>query len=187
MFLSTLDLWQNAVFYARAYTTKSMGTSYGDQVSFTTLPLTIGLNLWGGIIFYLDGTGQHGLICVTTDQSTGAQWGCYGTSIQGTSTAIGTGNANTTAIVNGCAVGGIAARVCFYLSLNGYDDWYLPSNDELDQLNLQKAVIGGFTNTLYWSSSQSSINGAWSQNFTDGSHHAYDKSSPLYVRAIRSF
>ena len=50
----------------------------------------------GGIIFYIDFTGQHGLISATTDQSTGAQWGCFGTFLGVISTAIGTGQANTT-------------------------------------------------------------------------------------------
>jgi hypothetical protein len=87
----------------------------------------IGLSYAGGIIFYFDGTGQHRLISATTDQSSGAQWGCYGATIGGTSNAIGTGQANTTAIVNGCATAGIAARICNDLVLNGFSDWFLPS------------------------------------------------------------
>ena len=99
----------------------------------------IGASYGGGIIFYIDGTGQHGLISAITDQSTGAQWGCTGTFWGGTSTAIGTGQANTTIIVNGCsAIAGIAARICNDLVLNGYTDWFLPSLDELYQMYLQK-------------------------------------------------
>jgi hypothetical protein len=71
----------NTLYYIRAYATNSTGTSYGNQVSFTTLTFSIGLSYQGGIIFYIDGTGQNGLISSTTDQSAVAIWGCSGTLI----------------------------------------------------------------------------------------------------------
>ena len=83
----------------------------------------------GGIVFYLtDNTGQHGLEAAPVDQSAAAPWGCFGFSIPGVNgTAVGTGAANTAAIVAGCAEAGTAAKVADAYSLNGYDDWYLPS------------------------------------------------------------
>jgi hypothetical protein len=147
----------------------------------------IGQSYGGGIIFYIDSTGQLGFIAANSDQSTGAQWGCYGTSIGGTSTAIGTGQANTTAIINGCSTAGIAARVCNELVLNGYDDWFLPSRDELYQMYLQKTFIGDFVSYLYWSSSEYSANEAWGMYFTDGYKMHVSKSLTHYVRAIRAF
>jgi hypothetical protein len=45
-----------------------------------------------------------------------------------------------------------AKIACDDLVLNGYDDWYLPTKDELNLLYLQKAVVGGFTDNYYWSS-----------------------------------
>jgi hypothetical protein len=148
----------------------------------------VGASYGGGIIFYIDGTGLHGLISAQTDQSTGAQWGCYGTSIGGTSTAIGTGQANTTLIVNGCSEAGRAARICDDLVLNGYSDWFLPSKDELNQMYLQKTVIGGFANFSYWSSSEYNAYYAWAQDFFYGSQLNYSiKTSPYYVRAVRAF
>jgi formylglycine-generating enzyme required for sulfatase activity len=148
----------------------------------------IGQAYGGGIIFYVDGTGQHGLIAATTNQSTGAQWGCYGTSIPGTSSAIGTGQANTTLIVNGCSTAGIAARLCDDLVLNGYSDWFLPSKDELYQMYLQKTAIGGFTNFSYWSSSEYNATNAWDQAFGSGSQSSYSKNfTGNGVRAVRAF
>ena len=164
------------------------GTTWTNMVGGgASVPFVIGQSYGGGIVFYIDGTGEHGLISATTDQSTGAQWGCYGTSI-GTSTTIGTGQANTTLILNGCSTAGIAARICDDLVLNGYSDWFLPSKDELNQMYLHKDAIGGFASYLYWSSSQYSANNAWFLNFSSGVSGADIKVQPSYhVRAVRAF
>ncbi|MCX6277766.1 MAG: DUF1566 domain-containing protein [Bacteroidetes bacterium] len=147
----------------------------------------IGQSYGGGIIFYIDVTGQHGLISATTNQSAAAKWGCPGTSIAGTSTAIGSGQANTTAIVNGCTVAGIAARICNDLVLNGYDDWFLPSKDELYQMYLQKNLIGGFVSNYYWSSSEYNASNAWYVYFGNGIQGNDGKNYTNYVRAVRAF
>ncbi|MFZ4521341.1 MAG: DUF1566 domain-containing protein [Bacteroidales bacterium] len=147
----------------------------------------IGQNRMGGIIFYIDGTGQHGLISAPGDQSTGAIWGCNGTTI-GTSTSLGSGQANTTLFVNGCSTAGTAARICDELVLNGYSDWFLPSKDELHQMYLQKAAIGGFILTYYWSSSESTSLTAWFELFQDGFQYGQaSKTTATYVRAVRAF
>lgn len=75
----------------------------------------------------IDSTQQQGLIAAPFDQSVGAEWGCSYTIIGGTSTNIGTGQANTTVIDNNCSQANIAARFCHNLVLNGYNDWFLPS------------------------------------------------------------
>jgi hypothetical protein len=180
----------NILYYVRAYATNSGRTFYGNQVSFTT-SYAIGQSYGGGIIFYVDGTSQHGLISATSDQSTSASWGCSTTFIPGISMAIGTGQANTTLIVNGCNEAGIAARICDDLVLNGYSDWFLPSKDELNLMYLQKTVIGGFINSTYWSSSEwfssESDQGAWEQSFTNGSQGYTFKFYTYHVRAVRAF
>jgi len=148
----------------------------------------IGASYGGGIIFYIDGTGQHGLISATSDQSTGAEWGCLSTSIPGTSSAIGMGQANTTAIVTNCSTLGTAAQICDALVLNGYSDWFLPSKDELNQMYLQKTVIGGFGGNPYWSSYEYDANLAWCQYFEEyGAQDYYWKDTTYYVRAVRAF
>lgn len=148
----------------------------------------IGQNYGGGIIFYIDELGQHGLISATSDQSTGAGWGCYLLYSIQTSTTIGSGQANTTAILDACSETGIAARICDDLVLNGYDDWFLPSKDELNQMYLKRGDIGGFDNNYYWTSSGSGqYQYAWRQNFSDGAQNTYDKRYSNYVRAVRVF
>ena len=197
-FISSITgLIPNVTYYVRAYATNSFGTAYGNTISVTTLPnLSIGQPYQGGIIGYVfvmgdPGyvTGQtHGLIVTNVNQSTGAQWGCLGSNILGTSQNIGTGLTNTNTIVTNCSTSTIAAALCFNLSFGGYSDWYLPSYSELSKLYANKAAIGGFSNVPYWSSTQNTANTAFSINFSTGiGSSATGKSSVIYVRAIRTF
>ncbi|HPE58273.1 MAG TPA: fibronectin type III domain-containing protein [Bacteroidales bacterium] len=154
----------------------------------TQYTLSIGEIYKGGIVFYLDGNGG-GLVCAESDQSTYAEWGCYGTTIGGTGTGIGTGAANTAAIVAGCSQSGIAARICSDLVLNGYSDWFLPSRDELNLMyqNLKLNGIGGFADDGYWSSSEDSSDYAWVQDFNYGYQYIGNKASSERIRAVRAF
>jgi hypothetical protein len=105
----------------------------------------------------------------------------------GTSTAIGTGQANTTAIVNGCSEAGIAARICDDLVLNGYSDWFLPSKDELNQMYLHQSVFGGGFGEFYWSSSEDNAFMAILESFNNGYQIYTYKYGTWNVRAIRAF
>ena len=157
------------------------GYAYGDSVG-------------GGIVFYLDSTGQHGLVCAPSDQGS-FQWGCYGTNIGGTSISVGIGQANTNLILSGCSTRPIAASACDNLVLNGYSDWYLPSREEVEKMywNLQFKGFGGFSNySNYWSSSQDSPYHAWYVYFgsgfvASGSNGGSSKDSYSQVRAVRAF
>jgi len=185
-----INLVPNTLYYVRSYATNSAGTSYGNEVVFTTLPpqkYHIGQSFGGGIIFYIDTTGQHGLIAAISDQSTATQWGCIYTEIGVTLTVIGSGEANTTSIINGCGSSDIAARICYNLVLNGYNDWFLPSKDELELLYNLKEVIGGFTSNFYLSSSEASASLAWGKHFGNGYMNIDYKDVNNYVRAIRKF
>ena len=152
--------------------------------------LAIGDTHQGGIIFYLDGNGG-GLIAAPSDQSTGAEWGCFGTLISGADgTAIGTGNQNTIDIEAGCTTVGTAADICANYTDGTYSDWFLPSKDELNQmwLNLHLQGLGGFANYGYLSSTENGINLAWVQGFGDGVQSSYIKyNANGNVRAIRAF
>ncbi len=185
-----MNLNANTQYWVRAYATNIAGTGYGDPIPFTTESFVVGEIYGGGIIFYVDGTGKHGLIAPTSnhDQSTGTEWGCNGITIGGTSTDIGTGNANTIAIVNGCTDDGIAAEICYNSSHSGYNDWYLPSFHELNLLYEQRALFI-FADALYWSSSEVNSLGAWAKNLTTGFSFSYQNKDhgAIRVRAIRSF
>ena len=107
-------------------------------------------------------------------------------------TAIGTGQQNTIDIVaqSGNTSANSAAVYASEYSLNGYSDWFLPSIDELTTLYSVRALVGGFENALYYSSSESEDNGAFAQyaEYLGGIVQAVNKlSSPIYVRSVRSF
>jgi hypothetical protein len=104
-------------------------------------------------------------------------------------TKIGTGKENTWAIIKAQGSGLYAASICYKLDLNGYNDWFLPSKDELNILYYQKAagVVGAFVNNFYWSSTENSSNGAWSQSFSNGANSSTSKNGSYYIRAIRAF
>jgi len=148
----------------------------------------------GGLIFYVKGGGYSDgwmyLEAAPSDQGPKLEWGCYGTPIPGADgTAVGTGAQNTIDIETGCATPGTAADICANLSLGGYSDWFLPSDDELNLMyeNLKVAEVGGFAFSGYWSSSERDDNSAWDKDFFDG-YHSYDvKNWENRIRAIRAF
>lgn len=138
-------------------------------------------------MFYITPGGLSGLEAAHVDQSAGVHWGCRGTLLFVDGTAIGTGAQNTADILAGCADPDIAARLADNYSLNGFDDWFLPSKDELNELYLQRAVVGNFTTAYFWSSSEGFAVSAWGQDFNDGSTFNGDKDNITGVRAIRAF
>jgi hypothetical protein len=154
--------------------------------------LAIGQSYQGGIIAYIDSTGQHGLIAATEDQSEIHWWNGIYFYTDATGTAIGTGLTNTNAIIAAQGSGSYAAQSCadYSVTVDGitYDDWFLPSKDELNQLYVNRAAIGGFTGINgYWSSTQADLYSASGQGFYYGLQENGDKSSPGNVRAVRAF
>jgi len=183
----------NTTYYIRAYATNSAGTAYGNTVVFTTTDsdFAIGELYGGGIIFYIDNTGEHGLVTAEKNQDK-VFWSNESMVTGATATAVGTGQANTTTIVNVLAPFGIhsAAKVCDDLDLNGFTDWFLPSKDELNLMfaNLVPLELGNFGWDSFWSSSETSLSNAWEQNFRLGEQHDWNKNINTYhVRAVRAF
>ena len=164
------------------------------------IPLThkIGDFYQGGIVFHLDDTGEHGLVCAVSDQSYGSEWGCLPTLItDADGLSIGTGAQNTLDIISVCTISDIAAAICNDLKLNEYDDWFLPSKDELDKIHENLDIINSASianngemiqGTNYWTSSSSGGDTAWVQNMDSGGsqyNNLVDKSN--HVRAVRNF
>jgi hypothetical protein len=149
----------------------------------------------GGWVFHITDGGLHGLEAAPVDQSAGALWGCFGTLITGADgSLVGTGAQNTGDIVTWCMDAGIAARIANNYSSNGFNDWFLPSFDELNLMYLNigqgsapPVNIGGFAPSSYWSSSEFNGDIAVYQAFTSGFQGGSEKNFPRGVRAIRAF
>lgn len=166
------------------------GVDAAEKCFDTVSDFKVGDRYKGGIIFYIDNTGQHGLIAAPEDQSSSIHWGNtlvveYGSKV--TEEAIGTGLSNTNLIVTSQGAGSYAAKLCDDLVLNGFDDWYLPSKVELNEMYKNRTVIGGFSNGNYWSSSAMTSQYSWFQNFNNGDAYYSGNDYTYYVRAIRAF
>jgi hypothetical protein len=159
-------------------------------------PIAIGDTYQGGIVFYVDGIGG-GLIAADSNQGN-FNWGCNPSNIVGADgTAIGTGAQNTIDINNyiesGCTTTGKAADICANLTLGGYSDWFLPSQDELVLMyfNIGQGApvnVGNFTGHSYWSSTEYDSQKALARRFYENSApFPGGKGDGLMVRAIRAF
>ena len=153
----------------------------------------------GGIVFHYDSINGNGLIAANTNQGA-AEWGCQGTYISGADgTAIGTGQQNTLDIIAGCSTAGIAARLSdsYSITQDGitYNDWYLPSKDELQLIRTNLWLPYGVANPIglnglnyYWSSTEDWGSSAICQQMYSSSQpHASKSISYYYAHSIRSF
>jgi IPT/TIG domain len=190
---SITGLTVGVTYYVRAYATNSFGTAYGNEITFKSLPI-LGAFYQAGFIAYIFLPGDpgyvegesHGLIAASADDAIQASWASGAHTITGaTGTALGTGATNTAAIV-GSPGSHYAAQVCFDLKLDMYDDWFLPSKDELHKVYLAKDLIGDLNPGYYWTSSESGSD-VWIQNFSTGVQSTFGKGGGFRVRAVRVF
>ena len=207
-------------------TTTTVASTTTTTVSPTTTTSTVAPALYsvgdpgpgGGTIFYVDMTRAEGsryfeVACFgwqnncdgSPDPLTG--WGCSGSAIDGADeTAIGTGELNTSQIVSGCADVGIAAKLADDYN-NEFDDWFLPSKDELNELckyalstgqeagsatrcrgGTPRSDFSNVTTANYWSSSENNSTRAWYQYIGTGIQNFAPKiDGTLYVRPVRAF
>jgi hypothetical protein len=189
--------------------TNAIGTSPASDASSSITPVSpVGDFYQGGVIFYLFEAGDtgyvagetHGLIAAVADQSSGIRWykGSY-SATGAIATAIGTGSANTDAIitVQGATETSYAAGLARAYTGGGYTDWFLPSKDELIKMYLKKGDInttalanGGsnFATVYYWSSTEAGRYDAWIKFFSNANSQGFgDKSFTYNVRVIRVF
>ncbi len=143
-----------------------LAENQGDTVSQAAPAVKgkIGEFYCGGIIFYLNNTGQHGLIAAKAD-------------MQGHSAGNEEGYFSWID----------AKAACHNFVSNGYSDWFLPNKDQLNQLYLNESAVGGFVEKFYWSSTERDSSNAWRQFFGDGYQHDYTKSQGYRARAVRAF
>jgi TonB-dependent SusC/RagA subfamily outer membrane receptor len=181
------DLKPGTNYHYRIVAKNDEGTTYGEDETFRS-EFSIGEYLYGGYIFYIDETGEHGLVCAPTDQSMNAVWGSSAPA-GAAGRAVGTGYKNTEDIVSGSPEEVNAARLCHDMEMNGYNDWFLPSINELFLMysNLHSKGSGSFEDQFYWSSTQDNY-GAWVVSFHYGSKSNQNRDKEeVRTRAIRAF
>lgn len=177
----------------------------------------IGQYYLGGILAYIFKPGElrydanriHGIIAAKIDLKIGTSffisWDKGIKSVLANGTIIGSGFTNTNTIISayGANDTSYAAGLARAYNGGGYNDWFLPSKDELNALYLNKNTIGvsfinygeqnkiiqsGFVDNWYWSSSEYFTGRVWIQRFTDGAQNiGYANGNKYYVRAIRYF
>ncbi len=130
--------------------------------------LKIGSKYAGGIVFYLDKTGKHGLVCAAKDLGK-AIWGEGRGIFREDFSAIGAnanklgfdaGKSNTKKIVALASSGffggkiNTAARMCLEANINGYKDWYLPTEIEIVKIFNNVFTSKLFKHYKYWTSTE---------------------------------
>ena len=165
----------------------------------------------GGIVFWVDQTGYHGLVCTKIDlpratNTNGTRWfgGTYSNTMA-YGDGVNAGDRNTSIIISSQSFGDggtYCARQCNELVVDeggiSYGGWYLPSKTELQLIYQNRSVIdqtalanGGQAfitgNWYYATSTEFNSSEAWAVNFSSGVAHRRDKFIPTLVRAVRSF
>ena len=131
--------------------------------------LKIGSKYEGGIVFYLDKTGKHGMVFPEISSFEKAEWGADGKF--GTKAEIGTGKENTKKIKTKANFEIqsntwlehkrfllTAAKIAFDFKHNGYEDWFLPSLDEMkflaDFISLNIYQETNLFSDYFWTSTE---------------------------------
>lgn len=162
----------------------------------------------GGIIFYLDETGKHGLIVSADDLSDAWMWSNVSNVLIGpTAQSVWNGPGNSLAVVGQPQHVSSAAKLCLdwtnqNIGTGVFTDWYLPSTGETRHLvnniyQVQKTLetdgdplTTPISDGFYWTSNEASDTTAWGCGMADpqtGPFVGVIKSEPLFVRAVRAF
>lgn len=195
-FTNRLQFGINSTYYIRGYATTAAGTTYGNTVTYAT-GIDIGLSHGGGIIYYVDNTGRHGLIAAINDQGANIPWAPESLfTVFTNASSTYDGASNTTNIINTYGNSSVyAAKLCRDYRGGGFTDWYLPAYDEINAMKLYQDAIGGFppseflTNNYHWCSTEYDYFRAWDHDFNlrYGLIDANEKRAAASVRAIRKF
>jgi hypothetical protein len=201
---SDIAYWDNKQDLLNAGT----GIDITDNTISTTISVTnysVGDFAQGGIIFWVDETGQHGLVAAKENQDAGSgiRWNnSINMDTEAHGNGVYSGEMNTMIIVvkQGSNSNSYAAGICanYTVTESGvtYGDWYLPSTEELLIMQQNKSIInataaanGGsdLTTGGYWSSTEDSDSGALARDMISGNEILAIKTLTYKVRAIRAF
>lgn len=186
------------IVYWKPYTSSLTVDQMANVTTAATAKYKIGEQLDGGIIFYIDSSGEHGLMAAPVDPVERTGW-CPAKSphvlAMTVRDGIGMGRGNTEKIIDKYGPGDYAAILCARYQLNGIGDWYLPSIYELELMiktigegaNGPNRNIGRFNVGYYWSSNEKNDSEAFVVASNNGARVHLMKRSDEHVRAIRTF
>jgi hypothetical protein len=177
----------------------SVGTVHSQ-----TAKVSIGDFIEGGVVFFVDDTGEHGLVCSVNNKNTTTTWAKRKPVNRNERMSE---NFHTSETIFGGKSSKIkrnsrknAKKWCddLKIKIEGvvYKDWYLPTIEELHLLHQQKDLINAvslknngqeFINSIYWSATEFDYTNAVVINFKDGKEGHYYKNYLYNVRAIRAF
>ncbi len=155
----------------------------------------------GGIVVsvWKDTSGaEHGLVASLKDLSSGTAWSNITSTLIGSSAQSPVdGQTNTNAIISQSGQTNSAAQICDTFTGGGFNDWYLPADIELIQLNNTAYILNsilGSNNGLqfamiysYWSSTEYNASSAKGMLFGTTTNNQGNKSDKKRVRAVRRY
>ena len=171
-------------------TDKATLESNGVTVTVDTAPaFSVGDSYGGGIVAYVDMSGLHGFVVYDNGASVSTDHWATNNNITGaTGSALGDGANNTISILGNTTSN--PAIACSTGNFNGYNDWVMPSTDELGEV-IQAHIDGYLTNltgSFYWTSTEQTSNNAYMrENMTNTIYSADKTSSTFDTVAIRYF
>ncbi len=183
------------------------GILINQGVIYSSFVRHLGERYQGGIVFYVEPRGLHGLVAAEVDASEGITWqNSEGGEkiVNAKGNGLFAGDSNTRLIISEQTIddqtGNFAALVAASFTKddsgsnrclsNCYGGWYLPSLYELQLMhtNLAQAGLGDFAQALYWSSTENAVTNAFAVDFSTGKKGLQDKSNEtIRVRPIRAF
>jgi hypothetical protein len=188
--LMVFDNDSTKFFYWNGYSWQTFGSgAMGPQGPPGIVPTRhwVGEHFQGGIIFWVDTSGQHGLIVDPIDLSMGMTWSnILTTSVGPSAQSLTDGLSNSIAIVAQPGHTVSAASICLAYNGGGYTDWYLPSIKELQILVINCYDVQGAIFNSYWSSTEMSLGEAY-YGCINMLCTGLSKASFHNVRAIRKF
>jgi hypothetical protein len=166
----------------------------GNAVERTTefnIDLSYGEPFGGGRIFYLEGDGEHGLVAANID----LDFETAETFVWGDNSQVGavsrTDGADNTRKMSVRYNTYAAFPFSYGYAPEGYNDWYIPSAEELLILYKHKHFLHGLATAEleadYWSSTESDNEQALKLNLVTGNESAESKDKERRVRPIRKF
>lgn len=170
-FLLTVEnLERNVTYHFRAYAKQEGEVVYGNSIGVSTSNFVI-----------VSGDDGKQLMVASTDNAREVPWGPSNVFVGANSQDDGAANTATLSAVSNEYI----ARICAQFSGGGFDDWYLPSENELKAVAANADEVGGVLMAGYWSSTEVSSTSARAVNLSSGNASSAPKSTLLNCRCVR--